>query len=294
MFTGIYILAGCSDSQVTYSPPISQIAHVSSTGLSTPDGLLSSVVPGPSISSAVIQSSPVSVSSYREMVSSSSSISVYQSSSAGVPPFISTEDSGTVIDSRDSLEYQWVRIGTQVWMAENLNFSGGGLGSCYDLNEELCNQYGRLYSWTQALNDSVGSSATPSGIRGICPENWHIPSAHEIEILAENIENLRDSSAYATELSWRGVGAVMKTIEGWERNDYGEVGGTDDVSFAALPGGVVAPVDVFTGGGTHGYWWSTTEITGGNAISLMVSHNASNHEMTYIPRIYGASVRCIR
>ncbi|MBK7030707.1 MAG: hypothetical protein IPH45_16530 [Bacteroidales bacterium] len=86
----------------------------------------------------------------------------------------------TLVDSRDQQKYATVCIGDQVWMAENLNYADGG--ACYDNNSANCNTYGRIYT----INEVTGlntSETNPSGIQGICPEGWHVPSKAEWEQL---------------------------------------------------------------------------------------------------------------
>ena len=114
-------------------------------------------------------------------------------------PTIEETTSGTFIDSRDGNEYNWVQIGDQIWMAENLKYLpsvvGSGTGSettpyyyVYGYNgtnvadakaTDNYATYGVLYNWTAAMDGEASSTTNPSGIQGVCPAGWHLPSDAE-------------------------------------------------------------------------------------------------------------------
>lgn len=84
------------------------------------------------------------------------------------------------VDSRDGQEYPTVKIGEQVWMSKNLNYDPGNQGGLYYNNDSVnYHIYGRLYLWETVMNGSNSSTQVPSGVQGLCPEGWHLPSINE-------------------------------------------------------------------------------------------------------------------
>jgi uncharacterized protein (TIGR02145 family) len=139
-----------------------------------------------------------------------------------------TGDGAKFTDSRDGKTYKTVKIGTAVWMAENLNFAAEG-SECYENNAGNCEKYGRLYDWATALK--------------ACPAGFHLPTNDEWTALV-NYAGGEDKA-----------GKKLKSAAGWNENGNG----TNDFGFSALPGGYGGPVGNFYGAGDYGYWWSATE-----------------------------------
>ena len=81
-----------------------------------------------------------------------------------------SEPKSTTAESYNDKEYKTVKIGAQVWMAENLNISADG-SYCYDDDPDNCNKYGRLYTWNAA--------------QMICPNGWHLPSSNDWKSLEQ-------------------------------------------------------------------------------------------------------------
>ena len=164
----------------------------------------------------------------------------------------------TFIDKRDGKVYKIVRIGSQVWFAENLNYAAKG-SKCFGEGDKTfdrehngetltdaeiqanCAKYGRLYDWETALT--------------ACPVGTHLPTDKEWTTLVDYVGG--DSTA----------GTKLKSSTGWESDKYVSAG-TDEYGFSALPGGYGSGSDngkfydstvSFYNAGYQGVWWSVTE-----------------------------------
>jgi len=160
-------------------------------------------------------------------------------------------------DERDGGKiYKSVKIGDQVWMAENLNYNANG-SKCYDNKEANCETYGRLYSWATAVN--------------VCPDGWHLPSDAEWETLVGYV-------GYGNYNKWKANSDL------WKPNT-----GTDEFGFAALPGGYY--YSRFSDVGIIGYWWSAsayqTDYAYRRTIATMISSDTFNKNGLF-------SVRCLK
>ena len=105
---------------------------------------------------------------------------------------------GNLLDTRDGQTYKIVTIGTQTWMAQNLNYETANSycysdtpSYCYSDTPSNCTKYGRLYTWAAAMDSAGTWSASGKGcgygktcsptypVRGVCPEGWHLPTRME-------------------------------------------------------------------------------------------------------------------
>ena len=170
---------------------------------------------------------------------------------------------GTFIDSRDSTTYKTVIIGTQTWMAENLNYASND-SWCYN-DTSKCTTYGRFYTWEAA--------------KKACPTGWHLPSDTEWSTLTTYLGG--DDVA----------GGKLKSTSTWASPN---IGATNSSGFTALPGGLTYNNGSFFGIKEDGYWWSST-IDGQWILHRSMSYDGSDVEtiMDDNRSIGGLSVRCL-
>ncbi len=214
----------------------------------------SSVNKSPSSSSNKQSSSSIKPISSSNNAQSSSSIA---SSSSTAPVGCQTCEYGTLTDERDGQTYKTVKIGDQVWMAENLNYNydwGSAKSFCYEDKSTNCNQYGRLYTWS-AVMDSAGLFSTNGmgcgnkkecspkyPIQGVCPEGWHVPSKEELVTLLEAVGGVQNKDK---DWQWENSGLMLKSTSEWESYLQQSGNGTDAFGFSALPAGYWAyPLDL--------------------------------------------------
>ena len=205
----------------------------------------------------------------------------------------------TFTDPRDGNVYNLVTIGTQVWMVENLRYLPSVVGPStssqtaplyyvYDYNGTNVTDakatsnyttYGVLYNWPAAMASSVGSSTNPSGIQGVCPNGWHLPSEAEwIQLI--------------TYLGGEDVaGGKLKATSLWTNPDAGT---TNETGFTALPGGYKMYEGTFGDIGNSGGWWSTTDSNDYNAKHMMLDNYGSKASCSEYGKEIGYSVRCLR
>jgi len=165
-------------------------------------------------------------------------------------------------DSRDGQTYRTVKIGKQIWMAQNLNYEIDS-SWCYENNADSCNKYGRLYS-RYAANMA-------------CPAGYHLSSRKEWMDLTAAVGGKRSA------------GKKLKARCGW--NEFGN--GTDGYGFSALPGGNGTP-GTFYNAGNKGEWWTVTEIGYNIALCRTMYYNNDlvDEDIVNIRR-EAHSVRCV-
>lgn len=207
---------------------------------------------------------------------------------------------GTLTDSRDNKVYRTIDIGSQTWMAENLNYSDSlnyvgmkGRSWCYNNIDDFCTKYGRLYTWA-AVMDSAGvwssngegcgsgktcSVTTP--VRGICPEGWHIPDTTEWNMLIAAV----GGNSFANKM-------LKSSSDDWFEK------GTDSFGFNAYPAGYKVKDKYYSGRRDITFFWSSFEENNGYANGLFLYSATDNlqvfENMSIGGKYDGCSVRCVK
>ena len=219
----------------------------------------SSVKKETSSSSKPLSSSSISQKSSSSVISSSSSVSSPESSwSGGGAGAI-----GSITDSRDGQSYKTVSIGSQTWMAQNLNFETAN-SYCFNDSTKYCEKYGRLYMW--------GAATTA------CPTDWHLPTKEEFETLFTAVGGQSTASK------------ILKSTSGW--NNSGN--GTDAYLFSALPAGYRNGGGEYISEGSQAYFWSSTESNSNFVFNIFLHYNSGKAEEYVNLKDVGFSVRCVK
>ncbi len=192
-------------------------------------------------------------------------------------------------DPRDGITYKTVRIGDQIWMAENLRatkFNNGTIinlvekseiwenqstpAYCwYDNYEKYGRAYGALYNWYTVNTGKL------------CPVGWHVPTDEEWERLINF-------------LGGEGIAGGKLKETGTKHWRSPNAGATNESGFSALPGGDRYGNGRFYGIGTGGLWWSASEYDSSNALIRTVLFNDSDVDRSEMLKEQGVSVRCIK
>lgn len=200
----------------------------------------------------------------------------------------------------DGNNYEYVQIGTQIWMAENLkvthyadgtpitlvtssttwsNLTENDKAYCY-YNNTQGTSYGALYTWAASMNGAEGSEQNPSNVQGVCPDGWHMPSNTEWE-------QLRDYIGSAT------AGGKLKET-GTSHWTSPNTGATDEYEFTALPNGQRIDNGSFSDRGTSAFFWTTDDYASTHAMGVCLVNNSESMQWSGNSKKKGRSVRCVK
>ena len=223
----------------------------------------------------------------------------------------------------DGNVYNTVMLGNQCWMKENLRTTrfanGGGIPAMdtvlvtplrYAPNGDEGNvaTYGYLYNWPAVMNGAEGSNANPSGVQGVCPDGWHVPSSAEWTQLEEYVGSREE---YVCGINNNNlIGKAMAAATGWAAdttNNSCAVGNdpssNNATGFSILPAGEFSqrtvPRDLtYAGFSTYALLWSSTESTATSFAIWLILRNSSAGITPFnwgtLDKYIGGSVRCVR
>lgn len=182
---------------------------------------------------------------------------------------------GTFTDNRDGNSYRWVKIGYQIWMAENLKFKSRRGTSQYGL------QYGLMYDWKTANT--------------ACPPGWHLPSDSEWLVLEQfaGMERSEHSEYWERGVSAK-IGFKLKSKSGW-RFHMQPGNGIDLYGFSVLPGGYYqSSTRRFLVYGSEAIFWTSSNFDSQNALMRSLSSSENGVMRGDMYKTHGAYVRCVQ
>lgn len=209
---------------------------------------------------------------------------------------------GRIKDIRDDHYYKIIQIGTHCWMAENLNIGTMINGSvnqsnndtiekyCYNNKPDSCVGYGGLYQWRELM-----VYVTDTGVRGICPYGWHVPTDTEWKILEGTVDSFYPTGNAVwdgTDFRGQDAGGNLKEA-GLTHWDSPNQGATNSSGFTALAGGYSS-----NGGFSfireNAYFWSSTQYDTDNAWRRNLSYSSKQSNRNEKSKMKGFSVRCVK
>jgi len=172
-----------------------------------------------------------------------------------------TNETGLILPTKDNLAYGTVKIGTQWWMAENLNQKSAGK-FCYGNSAPNCALYGGLYTWPDMMNTAITERA-----RGLCPSGWHVPSQAEWQQL----------------LDFYGPDAARQHLE--------VAGDSDFRMFYAGQRSTAGRSEMLN---SVANFWTSTKAAGENAIGFSFQKDQNTAFKLNLAQNYSFSVRCVK
>ncbi|MCQ2280007.1 MAG: InlB B-repeat-containing protein, partial [Bacteroidales bacterium] len=211
--------------------------------------------------------------------------------------------------------YEVVQIGNQCWLKQNMRATTKPDGTnilqypttgqsttipyAYYYNDNSANvrSYGLLYNWAAAMNGAASSAANPSGVRGICPEGWHLPSHAEYTTLMNEVGVTQQTSASGTT-----TGNSGRLVTGCNWNTYDNATSPGNYSyternlsgFSAVPSGNYNGGTTFQFEGERTFLWTATASSTDMAYYRVIAYDFPVTTYTTNTKYSGRSVRCVR
>ena len=220
----------------------------------------------------------------------------------------------TTVTDIDGNTYNTVQIGSQCWMKENLRTTqyadgtpieqGTGNSSFVPYwyysnnNPSTKNEYGLLYNWRAVVRNSGSSNSNPSGIQGICPDGWHVPSDAEWTQLTDYVSSRPE---YVCGYNYTHIAKALAATTRWNYNNMyacaigNEIELNNATGFSALPAGYYYD-EIYPCFGSEA--WITSATAGGNYNDgqwiRRMFHTSPFVQASLHYKDVACSVRCVR
>ena len=211
----------------------------------------------------------------------------------------------------DNNTYNTVQIGNQCWMKENLRTTRYANGESIPLgtststitpyrynpdnNANNVHTYGYLYNWPAVMHDASSSSSSPSGVQGICPNGWHVPSDAEWDQLINYVRIQPQYQCINSNIFY--IAKALASTIGW--NSYTNTcavgynqSSNNATGFSALPAGYY--YSYYYSFGYNATFWSATEDDGSFAYIRFLDYDNAYVNRGFDDKNGGLSVRCVR
>lgn len=231
---------------------------------------------------------------------------------------VETPDSGlqgdgiirNAVTDYDGNTYDAVRLGDQVWMASNLrttHYASGyaideGSGTSYHTAyyykpDGDPKTYGYYYNWPAVMNGVDPSDSNPSGVQGVCPDGWHVPSDAEWDQLTDYCKGNDNYACIEYNIS-RYAAKSLAAVDGWEYYDLEYTVGNDPstnnaTGFGAVPAGYYPGISV-TQGKRASFWGASGCDYCTYAYEHYISYNSRDMYRLGPEKYFGMSVRCVK
>ena len=202
------------------------------------------------------------------------------SDDAGIP-WNARIDYGSLKDDRDGHVYRTVTIGSQTWMAENLDYAVDS-SWCDSTSMDFCAKYGRVYQWSAVMGLDANYNRVPwSGTlphQGLCPGGWHVPGVAEWSTLVKYVDSATS-------------GLRLRSTSGWSNSGNG----MDVYGFRVLPAGYYYDSGPILQIGKYTYFWMASNDCGNDeawSLDFSVSYAFVYRGRSWA--IGGISARCLQ
>jgi uncharacterized protein (TIGR02145 family) len=213
------------------------------------------------------------------------------------------QETGTVTDV-DGNVYKTIKIGSQWWMAENLNVkryrNGDSISYRGDAYERTLDSAKWVNSdsgaYCKGRIDFLYNGYTILDARNIAPDGWHIPTDEDWKQLEKQIGI--DQSEIDS-VNWRGTNEAnklrLRTTAYWANSpDPYEIWGSNESGFTALPNGCLMFFGKYSSSlDEMGFWWSSS-LVGNQLWYRYLDKNKGGVFRYFGPMSYGFSIRCVK